>query len=34
MYISKCSGMDRAVLPANTPRLPLLRKRFTRWRHR
>jgi len=27
MYISKRSGMDHTVLPANTPCLPLLRKR-------
>jgi len=27
MYISKCSGMDHTVLPANTPSLPFLCKR-------
>ena len=27
MYISKCSGMDHSVLPANTPCLPFLRMR-------
>ena len=27
VYISKHSGMDHAVLPANTPCLPFLRKR-------
>ena len=27
MYISKRSGMDHTVLPANTPCLPFLRKR-------
>jgi len=27
MYISKRSGMDHIVLPANTPCLPFLRKR-------
>jgi len=28
MYISKYSGMDHTVLPANTPCLPFLRKRL------
>jgi len=28
MYISKRSGMDHTVLPANTPCLPFLRKRL------
>jgi len=27
MYISKRSGMDHTVLPANTPSLPFLRMR-------
>ena len=27
MHISKRSGMDHTVLPANTPCLPFLRKR-------
>jgi len=27
MYISKLSGIDHTVLPANTPCLPFLRKR-------